>query len=79
MGGALTRRQEQNPGRASHCARAASAGRRVASSALSELTRTVYMAGTSPAESAMLFSGEVGREGAAAREAPAAAAVTAKE
>jgi len=49
----LTRRQEQKPGRVSHCARAASAGRRAASSALSELTRTVYMVGTSLAESAI--------------------------
>uniref|UniRef100_A0A0A9E1P9 Uncharacterized protein n=1 Tax=Arundo donax TaxID=35708 RepID=A0A0A9E1P9_ARUDO len=49
----ISRRQEQNPGRVSHCARAASAGRRDASSALSELTRTVHMVGTSPAESAI--------------------------
>lgn len=49
----VTRRQEQKPGRASHCARAFSAGRRAASSALSELTRTAYMAGTSAAESAI--------------------------
>ena len=63
MGGRLTRRQEQNPGRDSHCARAASAGRRVVSSAPSEFTRTVYMAGTSLAESAILFEGGRGRGG----------------
>jgi hypothetical protein len=71
MGGGLTRRQEQKPGRTSHCASAASAGRRVASSALSELARTVYMAGTSPAERAMLFAdggGGRGPDGEAATE-----------